>query len=206
MVSKKHAWVYSAANPSPAAPLNSSNSSPAGMPAFCNLPTFATVINEARLRLNGMFKIEDYPSKIEIESKFDYRITFMPVPDTDFRVQLSDAEVERLKESVGLEITNRINEAVKDTWTRIKDQLQRMKERLSDKDAIFRDSLFENLSDLLSLLPKLNVTNDANIAQVCNDMKALIASPEAVRSDVSLRLQKAKEVDNVLNKFGAFFS
>ena len=80
-----------------------------------------------------------------------------------------------------------------------------MKERLSDEKAIFRDSLFENLKELIDLLPKLNVTNDINIAKICNEMKSLVVSPDAVRNNVTLRNEKAQQVNDLLNKFGAYF-
>lgn len=170
------------------------------------LRNYDNVINEARVRLNGMFRQSDYPTRYEIESKFNYRTTFMPVPDTDFRLSLNDAEVEKLKAELGLEISNRLSAAVKGIWERIADQLKRMKERLADSDNVFRDSLFENLNELLILLPKLNVTNDPHIASITREMVQLVADPAAVRTNHALRRDIANEVDSVMNKFNGFFS
>lgn len=170
------------------------------------LRNYDNVIDEAKVRLNGMFRQADYPTRYEIESKFNYRTTFMPVPDGDFRIQLSDSEVEKLKAELGLEINNRLNAAVKGIWERISDQLKRMRERLQDTEAIFRDSLFENLNELLVLLPRLNVTNDPNIAAITKEMQTLTADPNAIRSNPTLRRDTANEVDKVLNKFNGFFS
>lgn len=170
------------------------------------LRNYDSVIEEAKSRLNGMFNAKDYPSRSDIEDKYGFKTTFMPVPSDDFRVSLSADEVSKLREAVNSEITNRLSEAVKDTWERIKDQLTRMKDRLKDDETVFRDSLFDNLKELVDLLPKLNITNDVNIAKVCVDMKGLIADPNTVRSNPSVRSQKAEDVDRVLNKFGSFFS
>lgn len=170
------------------------------------LKNYDTVIQQAQVRLNGMFNAKDYPTRSEIEEKFGFKTVFMPVPDTDFRVSLSNAEVDKLRESMNGEITNRLTEAVKGVWDRVKEQLQKMRDRLKDSEAVFRDSLFENLKELVDLLPKLNVTNDVNIAKVCVEMKGLIADPEAIRKNSSLRSQKAQDVEQVLNKFGSFFS
>lgn len=166
---------------------------------------YDAVIADAKVRLNGMFRDGDYPKKSEIQDKFDFKVSFMPVPETDFRVNLSDEEVSRLKDSVTSEITNRMHDAVKDIWGRIKDQLVHMRERLSDPKAVFRDSLFDNLKDLIHLLPKLNVTDDFSIAAVCDEMSKLLASPDAIRNNSNLRNQKAEEVQDVLNKFNQFF-
>lgn len=163
------------------------------------------VIADAKVRLNGMFRESDYPKKADVLEKFAFKVGFMPVPEGDFRVNLSAEEVSRLKISVESEITNRMHNAVKDIWTRIKDQLVHMRERLSDPKAVFRDSLFDNLKDLIHLLPKLNITDDFSIAAVCDEMEKLIASPEAIRTNSNLRNQKAEEVQDVLNKFNTFF-
>jgi hypothetical protein len=170
------------------------------------LVNYEGATNEARLRLGTMFNQSDYPSRVEVESKFGYKTTFLPVPDNDFRVTLSEAEVEKLRQSLNTEVTNRLTAAVSDTWTRIKDQLTKMKEKLKDNEAIFRDSLFGNLEELIELLPRLNVTNDINIAKICVEMKSLLADPELIRTNDSLRSQKAQDVEKVLSKFGSFFS
>lgn len=169
------------------------------------IDNYDKVIEEAKIRLNGMFREADYPNRQEIVNKFAFKNSFMPVPDTDFRIKLKEEEVQKLKEQLQTEVTNRLEEAVKDTWTRIKDQLVHMRDRLRNPDAIFRDSLFNNLKELVGLLPKLNVTNDDNLNMVCAEMSSIIVHPESVRQNPDLRQIKADEVDQVLNKFNQFF-
>lgn len=169
------------------------------------LKNYDNVISDAQRRLNGMFKLSDYPSRSEITEKFSFRTSFFPVPDTDFRVQLDSKEVDKLREALGAEINNRLADAVKGIWERINTQLLHMREKLSDSKAVFRDSLFENLNELVELLPKLNVTNDKAINDICTQMKKLSVNPDVVRTDVKLRAQKAEEVQNVMDKFGSFF-
>lgn len=164
------------------------------------------VIADARVRLNGMFRESDYPTKGDISSKFGFRTTFMPVPNNDIRVGLVTGEVDKLKLAIESEINNRLADAVKDIWARIKTQVGHMRDKLADEKGIFRDSLFENLNDLVQLLPCLNVTNDINIAKVCNDLKGLMEDPAAVRNNAGLRATKADEADAILNKFSSFFN
>jgi hypothetical protein len=167
---------------------------------------YPDIILDAKTRLNGMFKESDYPSVANIKDKFAFKTTFMPVPDADFRVSLSEAEISRLRSSVSDEITTRITEAVKSTWTRIQEQLSHIKDRLSDPEAKFKNSLFGNLRDLIDLLPRLNVTGDENIERICTEMSGLLVDPEAVRNDSKLRSEKAQEVTSILNKFDQFFA
>ena len=169
------------------------------------LKKYDYVIDEAKVRLNGTFNAKDYPTRYEAEDKFRFKISFMPVPSDDIRIELSNEEVASLREAIGTEINDRLQDAVKGTWDRIKERLTAMKERLSDPKAIFRDSLFDNLSELIGLLPKLNVTDDPNITAICTEMRRLCVDPNSVRSNDNLRSQKAQEVEQVLNKFSGFF-
>lgn len=170
------------------------------------LRKYDQVISEAKIRLNGMFKESDYPTRHQIEDKFGFRTTFMTVPDGDIRVGLNNEEVDKLRVGIESEINNRLNEAVKSIWIRVKEQVTKMRDKLSDKEGVFRDSLFENLKDLIEVLPKLNVTGDENINQVCRDMEGLLVNPETVRTNVAVRGEKAAEAANILNKFNDFFN
>lgn len=170
------------------------------------LGNYDAVIAQARIRLNGMFREADYPSRTEIERKFGFKITFMPVPSDDIRVGLQDETVAALRKKVEDEINNRLSGAVTDIYDRIKDQLQKMRDRLADTQAIFRDSLFENLNELVDLVPRLNVTDDPTITAICDDMRSLMVDPQSVRDNVKLRITKAEEVDAMLEKYKSMFN
>lgn len=165
---------------------------------------YPAMIEEAKINLNGLFVASEYPANIA--QRFGIKSTFMPVPQMeDIRINISDNEVESIKQKVGAEINERFAGAQREIYARMVDQLQKMREKLADKKGIFRDSLFENILDLVKLLPKLNVTEDKNILSLCDEMKALYTDPESVRKDTKLRKEKVKEVDAVLAKIDSFF-
>jgi hypothetical protein len=127
----------------------------------------------------------------------------MPLPIVeDFRIDLGDQEVDRIRENIAAEIADRFAAATRNIYDRIADQLRKMKERLTTKDAVFRDSLFENLLSLIDLLPKLNIGNDPRISEICEDLKGIYTAPETIRQDDTLRAQKAREVDAILKGMG----
>lgn len=163
------------------------------------------VIADARVRLNGMFKESDYPTRNEIQDKFRFKTSFMPVPESDIRIGLQSSEVDKLRNDIEFEIKERLTSAIKDIWQRVKTQLTHMRDKLADSNAIFRDSLFDNLREIIELLPALNVTDDVNIAKVCNELKTLAIDPNAVRTNSTLRATKADEAEAILNKFKSFF-
>lgn len=167
---------------------------------------YPAVIADAKIRLNGMFREADYPDAGQIADKFRFKVSFSNVPETDFRVKLSEKEKAALKASAEQAVQERLDGAVKDTWQRIKEAVKAVSERLTNKDAIFRDSLFENIGDLVTLLPKLNITNDPDISQACEEIKSLIQSPDVVRSSQLLRSETADKADQILDQFKGFFN
>jgi hypothetical protein len=180
---------------------------------------YPDLVNRAASRLGTMFRESDYPSAREIGDKFGVKPTILPVAEMDFRVNLSDNEIEQLKSAAQIEIQERLNTAVKDSWRRIKEQLVHMKERLTEQiertdkegnkyitDGILRDSLFKNLESLVDLLPRLNITNDPNITAICDEMRELVAiDPEDVRNSQTVRANTAQQVDDIMSKFSSFF-
>lgn len=163
---------------------------------------------DAKINLNGMYNPADYPSREELRHKFSFNVEFMPMPNSnDFRVNLSDTEINTLKLGLENSLSNRLKNAMQDIKDRIKEQLDHMKNKLSNKDEIFRDSLFENLRDIINLIPKLNITGDSQIDQICEDMRTLLVeNPDNVRQNAMLRSRKAQEVENIIDKFSEFFN
>lgn len=166
---------------------------------------YDTIVTEARIRLNGMFKETDYPRRDEVENKFDFGLTFMPVPVADIRVKLSGQAVADITRKVEAEISQRLTDAVKNVWDRIGDKLRAMRDKLADKEGIFRDSLFENVRELVDILPRLNVTKSPELDEIAEQMKGLLVDPDVVRGNSVVRSEKAQEVDNILKKFSGWF-
>jgi hypothetical protein len=160
---------------------------------------------EAKRRLNGLFQEEDYPSVDIIRRKFGMTVTFMPISDiADFRVQVDADEVASLRSDIETEIHARVTQANVSILTRIREAVAHMVERLSDQDAVFRDSLVENVKELLDVLPRLNFTNDGEISAILHSMKDLVIDPETLRANDNIRHQKAEEALTILARVNDF--
>lgn len=164
---------------------------------------YPAMIEEAKINLNGLFNQSDYPSNIG--DRFAIKSSFMPVPEVeDIRIDLAPKELDSIKAQVQRELSERFSAAQKDIYQRVIEQLRHMHERLSNKDNAFKNSLFENVLELVDLLPRLNVINDENITAMCAELKGLYCDPENVRKSNALRKEKAKEVDAMLAKIDSF--
>ncbi len=164
---------------------------------------YPAMIEQAKVELNGLFNEKDYP--LNIGERFALKASFMPVPDVqDIRINLSEKEVNEIRQNVESEINDRFAAAQKSIYDRIIEQLKHMHDRLSNTETVFRNSLFDNILSLVELLPRLNVTGDPNIKTLCKDLRSLYIDPEIVRESKKLRADKAKEVESMLSKIDAF--
>lgn len=161
----------------------------------------------AKSVLNGMYDPEDYPSEIEIKDKFGIDFAIYPMPDEqDFRVELGDEQVALIRDQITRQVESASQLAMRDLWKRLYDVVGAMTVKLSSPDAVFRDSLLSNIHSLCSLLPKLNITNDANLEamrqQIANDLGRHL--PDALREDKTLRAAVAKKAAEIQTTMAAY--
>lgn len=166
---------------------------------------------QAQARLGNLFSEDDYPTVEAVASKFRFRHTQTPIPDVDdFRLNIGHEAESALKTQYQNFYTAQIDAAMRDVWQQTYDALMKMSERLdySDKEdkatrKIFRDSLVENVRDLLALLPKFNITQDQRLEnmRVRLEDAMLGVSADALRDDDDLRLDTKAKVDGILKSF-----
>lgn len=148
-----------------------------------------------------LYNADDYPSIGDIRRRFALRVDYDPLPATgDIRVNLADDQIEELEQSIAARQTSAVEGAMRDAWTRLHDVVARIHERLSDPDAIFRDSLIGNARELCDVLTRLNVTNDPHLeamrVRVATQLTSL--SPDVLRDEPRLRASTAQRADTIL--------
>ena len=158
---------------------------------------------ESKQRLNGMFKEDDYPDVFTLETKFAIKSMILPVPEADdFRVDLLEAEVDNIRESIKEQVEISTESAMNDLWSRLFKVVSHMSERLAKEDNKFKNSLVENIEDLCKLLPKLNITDDPTLAVAVNEIKAKLTvnDSQTLRDNKIIRNKTAIEAQKILNK------
>ena len=165
---------------------------------------YPTLRENAKAGLNGLYNPHEYPD--HIESKFSVSLHQFPITTNvdDFRVHLSENEISLMQQSMSESVAN----AMKDAWSQLHTALHAMHERLSQPEAIFRDSLFGNLKELVEILPALNLTNDPALTEATDRIKNNILSfnPEQARTERSTRKTIADEADRISKAMSGFFS
>lgn len=163
---------------------------------------YPTEVQAARNRLGTMYDPTDYPDVKDLYAKFDLGVEFVPVPDArDFRVDVGEEAADEIRASITASVEARQAEAVKECYRRVRDVVGKIHERLSDKDAIFKDSLIENARDLMSILPGLNITDDPVLKDLHAEIsELLVVTPKTLRNNPRARKATADAADAILAK------
>lgn len=167
--------------------------------AFCS--GYDGFIEEARARLNGMFRAEDYPRLDQLRRKFGFAVEIDPMPTAaDFRVSLREAEADELRARIDERNRAATAAAMGDLYRRLADVVGAMSERLGDPKAIFRDTLIQNARALVELLPRLNLTADPALEALRGRVAAKLCAtePEDLRRSPLIRQVVARDAAAIL--------
>jgi hypothetical protein len=162
-------------------------------------------INAVQIKLGNMFNASEYPSTEKVSSKFGFRLNYIPLPDAgDWRVDIGHQQVAELQAQYADFYNAQFERAMGDIWTRANEALTRMSERLdygtNEDKKVFRNSLVENVVDLIDVMESMNITGDSNMQMQAKRLKTAMrdVTPEALREDAMLRISTKKAVDQVI--------
>jgi hypothetical protein len=113
------------------------------------------------------------------------------------------------------DLQSRIDDATRTLWNRLEKCIDRIAttlpkfepaERGSKAVGVFRDTLIENARDLCEVLPRLNLTGDADLNNYCQQVKEKIAVYDAqdLRDDAMLRKNVADEASSILDQMAGY--
>lgn len=162
---------------------------------------YPVLIQDARKRLGALYEPGDYPPVSQIQSRFGVHIGFAPVAQAnDFRVDVGEEHVQRIREAITKQSEQRLNDAMKECWQRVREVLERYAARMSDEKGRVYDSMRENAVLLVKLLPSLNVTNDPELARVAKEIEThlLPHSTAKLRNNAVARQTVAEAANDIM--------
>ena len=169
------------------------------------LDAYTWEVSKAQVRLGNLFNANDYPSVNTLRDKFRFGISYMPVPSAgDFRLDINNEANRQLAEHYNKYYQTQLNNAMNDIWQRAHSALTKMSERLDYADnqtkKIFRDSLVDNVLEVVGLLDTCNITNDGQMRAIQNRLRDTLAgvTPDALREDEYLRLSTKQQIDDAI--------
>jgi hypothetical protein len=184
---------------------------------FCR--DYPSIVAAAQKRLNGMFKAEDYPKASEVRALFDFDIRVLPCPDAaDFRVSIAKEHADDIRNDIETRMAKALNDAMQEPVRRILETVGHMADRLKAykpagkkggrTEGTFRDSLVQNVRDLVELLPAFNLTNDQTLDALTRRMRDELCSADAqtLRDDPKARKSVARAAESILDDAREFMA
>jgi hypothetical protein len=164
---------------------------------------------QASRLLNGLYRDEDYPDTQDLRTRFALSVEYAPVPaQGDLRVDLGADQIALIESAIGDRTQRAVNDAMRDAWSRLHDVVAKIAERLSQPEAIFRDSLISNAEEVCEVLGRLNVTNDPNLETMRVRVRRELTrfSPDVLRDVPSHREQTAERAAAILSAMSELLS
>ena len=172
---------------------------------------YPTLITAQAMALGDMFKRDDFPTQNELLTKFAFRVNYLPVPTSgDFRIDVGNAATAELRERLERVTKERVDSAMADIRTRLRDHLARMSDRLTTdyvggeaKPRRFHDTLVDGALELCDLAKALNVVNDPDLERSRAHLEQVLTgvTPTDLRKNEAIRQDVKKNVDSILDKF-----
>jgi hypothetical protein len=169
------------------------------------LIAYNDTVVDVQLELGTLFLREDYPTVESLNSKFAFRINYMPLPDVgDFRVDVSNEALQEMRKEYSDFYNKQYNVAMNDVWTRLHKALTNMSERLDysgkEDKKVFRDTLVPNVTDMIELLRVCNVTQSTQMSDMANKLEDAMSGVSAVvlRDDNTFRVRTKAKVDDII--------
>lgn len=170
------------------------------------LDAYEWELQNAQLQANlgGLFNPNEYPTRKALESKFRMRYNAVPLPESgDWRLDIGNQAATEMRTQYEKFYGEQLNNAMGEVWRRAHKALSAMSDRLdyADKDTkkVFRDSLVENVTDIVEMMASCNITNDPVMAKAQRDLDYALRgiTPDALREDAYLRAETKRQVDEV---------
>jgi hypothetical protein len=122
----------------------------------------------------------------------------------DFRLDVSNEAMNALADKYKNYYTTQLNNAMGDLWQRTHTALTKMSERLDYADGetkkVFRDSLVDNVVEMVELLDTFNITGDTQMSAMKSRLEDTLrgVTPDALREDGYLRAETKRAVDDII--------
>ena len=165
-----------------------------------------SIVEAAKARLGPAFDQNDYVQAGEVMELYAFDIHFQPIPKDDhFVLEVEKETLKEMKDKLNKSQEENMENAMANLWHRLYEVVEKMAERLDDKNPRIFKTLVTNIEQLTDILPDLNLTKDPQLTDLCNDVKdkLCVYTPGQLKKDKRVRKQTAKEAKDIQNKMDA---
>lgn len=190
-------------------------------PIFVEL--FPQFIAQRAVSLGSMFNPADYPEASKIADMIGFDLKVFPLPTaSDFRADLDPAQVKAIQDDIEAQTNAAIDSTVSFIFDKLAKLIGHMSESLkeytpSEKLAdgretkpknVFRNSLVENIREIVNLMPSLNITGNSKLDEITARIQADLCPHDAedLRESDGIRQKTAAKADAILADISGFLA
>ena len=162
------------------------------------LGVYDWAVIQAETTLGDMFNKNDYPSADTLRGKFNWRLSYIPMPDAgDFRVDIGNEQADAIREQCAEYYSTMFHQAIQEIAEPLKNMSERLDYSNGEDKKVFRDTLVSNVVTAIDLL---GVTSDPKFVKIKQELDHAFTgiTPDALREDPYLRRTTKQAVDNAI--------
>ena len=171
------------------------------------LQVYEWKIMEAQAKLGDMFNRDEYPTRAGLESKFAFRMAYIPLPDAgDFRIDIGNEAMEQIKSQYSDQYASAIKTAMTDIWHKLHDNLSTLVRQLDVNDEgkgnRLYDTVFDRAIELTEMLGTCNVTGDSQMEAMRRQLETALhgLNLEQIKNSPSLREDTRELLEYAISK------
>ena len=162
------------------------------------LGVYDWAVIQAETTLGDMFNKNDYPTADTLRGKFNWRLSYIPMPDAgDFRVDIGNEQADAIREQCAEYYSTMFHQAIQEIAEPLKNMSERLDYSNGEDKKVFRDTLVSNVTTAIDLL---GVTTDPKFVKIKQELDHAFTgiTPDALREDPYLRRTTKQAVDNAI--------
>lgn len=168
---------------------------------------WAQLVAEDIRRLGSLGNAADYP--LSVREKYKISLKFLPVPTTeDFRVAISPEDRASLDRAIEEAKAGVSKHLLSEMLGPVKAFVEKLAVPIGETGSVFRDSLVDNVMDLVWRLPKLNLTGDPLVSALITEIETVVSGyalqPDVLREDPVSRATAQAQMADVMAKMATF--
>lgn len=157
---------------------------------------------KAKLALGDLYDPSDYPTRETLLTRYSFDTTVQPMPISAnlLDLGLESAEAEELRKKLESDMSATFAKANTRLWDELQARVRKLYEKTSDPKAYVMEETIDAIRKLADLMPRVNITQDANLDIVANNLGEALkeVSSEKVKHDPVLRGRVASEMHSAL--------
>jgi hypothetical protein len=151
---------------------------------------------------------DNYPHASEIGDKFGIDIQYMPVPTAgDFRVAISDEDKASLQRQLEEAEDNAARHVLEQMLTPMQRAAEKLAVPIGQEGSVFRDSLIDNIVEVVDRMERVNVSDDCTVAEKIADLKSLAQTyadnKDVLRNSQTVRDKASKQISDLMGQMAS---